>query len=141
MILMSKGSIKTGVAVPRSVMEEFEELTNALGYKSRSRAFQDAIQLFITTHRWLRLGGYIVGCVVIIYNHEEHGAEEKLTDIQHKFSDVISAAMHVHLTDTYCMLVIALKGDAARIKELYSELCGVNGVMHIQPAFSLVPKT
>ncbi|MCX8185961.1 MAG: ribbon-helix-helix protein, CopG family [Sulfolobales archaeon] len=138
--VMVSGSVKTGVAVPRDIMEEFEDLAKKLGYRSRSRAFQDAVQLFITTHRWVGLSGLLAGCVVVIYNHEEHGVEERLTDIQHRFLDVISAAMHIHLTSTHCMLVITLRGDAGRVKDLYKELSGIRGVTHIQPAFSLIPR-
>ncbi|MEM1983436.1 MAG: CopG family ribbon-helix-helix protein [Sulfolobales archaeon] len=140
MRFMVEGTVKTGVSIPKNIMVEFEELTKILGYRSRSRAFQDAIQLFITTHRWVSLSGYLAGCAVLIYNHEEHGVEERLTDTQHKFLDVISAAMHIHLTTTYCMLVIALKGESSRIKDLYNELSSIKGVIHIQPAFTLVPR-
>ncbi len=138
---MNGGTVKTGVALPRGIMKEFEELTRVLGYRSRSKAFQDAVQLFITTHRWVGLGGHVVGCVVIVYDHEEHGVEDRLTDIQHRFLSVISAAMHIHLTSTYCMLVIALKGDVSMIKNLYNELSSVKGVKYLQPVFSLIPNT
>lgn len=132
------GSIKTGVAIPEEIMKEFEELTKTLGYRSRSKAFQDAVQLFISTHRWVESRGSIAGCIVVIYDHEEHGIEEALTDIQHSYLNIISAAMHVHLSHTRCMLIIALKGDVESVKKLYSELSSIKGITHIQSAFTTI---
>jgi CopG family nickel-responsive transcriptional regulator len=131
--------VKTGVAVPEGIMSEFEELIKTLGYRSRSRAFQDAIQLFIASNKWVRLSGRVAGCVVITYDHEEHDVEERLTDIQHEFLDVISATMHIHLSRKYCMLIIALRGDVEVIKKLYNELSSVRGITNIQSAFTLIP--
>ncbi len=133
------GSVKTGVALPEDVMKEFDRLIKSLGYKSRSRAFQDAVQLFISMHKWVDTKGYIAGCVVVIYDHGEHGVEEELTDIQHKYLNVISAAMHVHLSSNLCMLIIAVRGDVEVVKRFHSELGGIKGVRHIQTAFTVLP--
>lgn len=130
------GSVKTGVAIPEEVMKEFEDLARTLGYGSRSRAFQDAVQLFIATNRWVESKGYVAGCIVVIYDHEEHGVEDSLTNIQHSYLKIVSAAMHVHLSNTKCMLIIALKGDVETVRKLYSELSKVRGITHIQAAFT-----
>jgi len=133
------GTVKTGVSVPDNVMKEFEEISKELGYRSRSRAVQDAVQLFIAMNKWMRFEGDIAGCIVILYDHEVHDVEGRLTDVQHNYLDIISASMHVHLTKNYCLLIVGLKGPVKRVKELYRELASIRGILHVQPAILTLP--
>ena len=125
--------IKTGISIPKDLMEKFDEVVRALGYDSRSKALRDAIQLFITTHSWRTGKGNVVGVFTIIYNHEVSGTEDELSDIQHKFLDIIISTLHIHLTENLCMQVIGLKGSVERAKQLYQEIAKVRGVINIQP--------
>jgi len=127
-------SIKTGIAIPINLAKEFESIMKALGYSSRSKAIRDAIQLFITIHKWSSTTGEVAGAILTLYDHEELGVEERLTDIQHEYLDIIASTMHVHLTRNLCMQIIAIKGDVSRVKALYQGVVGIKGVKYVQPA-------
>jgi CopG family nickel-responsive transcriptional regulator len=52
-------------------------------------------------------------------------------EIEHMYKDVIVSTLHVHLEDDRCLEIIAVKGLAARIRELYENLVALKGVeMH-----------
>ena len=127
-------SIKTGIAIPINLAKEFEKIMKALGYTSRSKAIRDAIQFFITIHRWSSTTGEVAGAILALYNHEEPGVEEKLTDIQHEYLDIIASTMHVHLTENLCMQIIAIRGDVSKVKALYQGIVSIKGVKYVQPA-------
>jgi CopG family nickel-responsive transcriptional regulator len=62
---------------------------------------------------------------------EPHADLLRSTEIEHIYKDIIVSTLHVHLEDDRCMEIIAVKGPAHRIKELYDALNALKGVaMH-----------
>ncbi len=130
---MGRGKgVKTGVYIPDDLVEELEKCASTLGIKSKSRIIQEALRLFIAEHRW-RIMGSAVGIIGVIYNHDSPGVDEKLTDIQHNYLDIIISTLHVHLTKDKCMLAIIVRGDSARIKDIISEIEKIKGVLIVRP--------
>ncbi len=128
------GLVKTGVALPSDVVKELDEVAKLLGYRSRSRAITDAIRMFVAMHKWKLMRGEVAGAILVLYDHEVHGVDEELTNAQHKFLDIISATLHIHLSERHCMLIIAVRGEVSRIRNLYSNIASIKGVLHVQSA-------
>ncbi|AFH42946.1 CopG family ribbon-helix-helix protein [Fervidicoccus fontis] len=129
--------VKFGVSFPYELYKELEEVSKELGINSRSKALQNAASEFVARNRWLLSKGSVAGAIIMLYNHETGRLEEKITDIQHEYMDVIVSALHVHVSKEECLLIIAIKGEVSRIKRLYQSLSGLHGVMQIQ--YSIVP--
>ncbi len=124
--------VKFGIYLSEELDRGLRECMRSLGIKSRSRAIQEAIQLFIAENKW-RLKGRVAGVIGVIYNHDVHGVDEKLTDIQHEYIEVIVATLHVHLTKEKCMLAILVRGDSPDIRELVRKINSVKGVLFVRP--------
>ena len=124
--------VKFGVYLNEDLDKGLRECMKTLGIKSRSRAIQEAIQLFIAENKW-RLKGKVAGVIGVVYNHDIHGVDEKLTDIQHEYIDIIIATLHVHLTREKCMLAILVRGDSQIIRDLVKEINSVKGVLFVRP--------
>ena len=116
-------------STPLSLVKEFDESLNALGYEDRSKALQMAMRNFITEYAWKaekeKLGA---GAVLLTYNHEAHGIQEGLTHAQHRYRDVISSTMHIHLDEFRCLEIISIKGKLERIQKMAKELMKTKGV-------------
>ena len=124
-----KKIMRVSVTFPPELLEDFDEVIHKMGYKNRSKAVQDAVRLFISEQRWLQEEkGLQAGVLMLLYDHEVKGLEDALTDVQHHFADIISSAMHIHLTERDCLEAIAVKGDAAKIRKLSDELSSKRGV-------------
>ena len=119
--IMSK-VVKTGVSFPEDLLKAFDRVVEELGIGSRSQAIQEAMRDFISMNSWRISEEEVAGAILVHYSHEEHGLEEKLTDVQHKFLDLIPSALHLHLTERSCLLIIAVRGKALRVKELLMKL-------------------
>ncbi len=126
-----KGS-KFGVYIPEDLLRDLEACMKSMGIDSKSKVIQEALRLFITEHRW-RASGYAAGVIGVLYNHDVGHVDEELTDIQHKFLDIIISALHIHLDRERCMLLIAVRGDTDRIKELINAISGLRGVLLTRP--------
>ena len=125
--MSSSEGVRFGVYIPKDLAKEVEECMRRLGIESKSRLVQEALRLFIAEHRW-RLGGKVVGAIGIVYSHDVSGADEELTDVQHRHLDVVVSAVHVHLDPKNCLLIVIVRGDSEEIRRLVEELNRVKGV-------------
>ncbi len=123
---------KFGVYLSDDLIEELEKYQKVTGIKSKSRLVQEALRLLITEHRW-QTSGRAVGVVGVIYNHDVGHADEELTDIQHKYMDVIVSTVHVHLDEEKCMLAIIVRGETGRIREMLNKVSRIKGVLLARP--------
>jgi len=123
------GIVRVGVTFPPELLKDFDEVINEMGYDNRSKAVQDAIQLFVSEKKWLHEShGNQAGVLMILYDHEARGLENALTSIQHHHSHVICSTMHIHLSERECLEAIAVKGDSVEIRRLSDELAAKKGV-------------
>ncbi len=121
--------VRVGVTFPPELLSELDDVIGKMGYESRSKAIQDAVQLFVSEKKWLREEtANQTGILLMIYDHEVAGLEGELTEVQHEHSRVISSSMHIHIGERDCLEAIAVKGKASEIRELSNELTTKKGV-------------
>ncbi len=123
---------KFGVYIPEDLLRDLEACMKSMGIDSKSKVVQEALRLFITEHRW-QTSGYAAGVIGVLYNHDVGHVDEELTDIQHRFLDIIISSLHIHLDRERCMLLIAVRGDTNRIKKLISAISSLRGVLLTRP--------
>jgi CopG family nickel-responsive transcriptional regulator len=120
---------RIGVTFPPELLKEFDEITNKMGYESRSKAIQDAVTLFVSERKWLQQEETTqTGVLLMVYDHEVKGLESELTEIQHHHTSLISSTMHIHIGEQDCLEAIAVKGKASDIRKLSNELTTKRGV-------------
>ncbi|WP_290901683.1 nickel-responsive transcriptional regulator NikR [Ferroglobus sp.] len=124
---------RIGVSLPKNLLEEFDSIIGRRGYSSRSEAIRDAIRSYIIEYKWLeREEGEAVGVLNVVYDHEVKGVSDTLIDLQHEFSDIILASLHLHLKRDLCLEMIILRGDMKRIKEISDKVSAVKGVRFVK---------
>ena len=124
---MSGNVSRISVSVDPELLKEFDEMTQRIGY-NRSTAVQSAMRGFITEHKWKDLEGVLAGVITMMYDHHAGNVMEELTHIQHHYTDIINSSTHIHLDHNNCLEILAVKGDASRIKELADALGVIRGV-------------
>jgi len=123
-----KQPVKFGVYIPGDLVEEVEAIMKEAGFRNKSRLIQEALKNFIYEYKW-RYEGFVYGIIGVIYNHETEHIDDRLTDIQHEFLDVIVSTIHIHLDKERCMLAIIVKGGSDRVKKLFESINGLRGVL------------
>jgi CopG family nickel-responsive transcriptional regulator len=120
---------RIGVTFPPELLKEFDEIISTMGYESRSKAIQDAVRLYVSERKWLKEEDTIqTGILLMVYDHDVKGLESELTETQHEHSSLITATMHIHISQQDCLEAIAVKGKASEIRELSDELTTRRGV-------------
>jgi CopG family nickel-responsive transcriptional regulator len=130
-------AVRFTVSLPSSLMRTLDRLRSGRRYGNRSEFVRDLLRGELVRQEWNEQAGETVGVLVLVYDHGIRKLADKLTDIQHHSRALITAAMHVHLSDHTCLEVIPLRGRARDIQRVAHELISVKGVRYGQ----LVPAT
>jgi CopG family nickel-responsive transcriptional regulator len=129
----SKGVIRFSVSLPPSLVEVFDDSWKNMGYESRSKAAHDAFRSFISEYMWTREGaGEITGTIALVYYLDKPGLIRHVVEAQHRFENVVTASMHVHLAKNKCLEIIAVKGKTSDIRKLSEELMTKKGVKQLK---------
>jgi len=117
------------MTLPSDLLNQLDEVSKSIGYKKRSKAIRDSISAFISDYKSLRgEKGKRAGTITFVFEHERPKISDLLTDIQHDFSGLIDATLHIHLNETRCLEVLAVRGESQDIRELAEALMSLKGV-------------
>ncbi len=120
---------RISITLPKKLLSEFDEILEETGYSSRSEGIRDALRNYIMENNSLKgLKGDVAGTITMIYDHDEHGTLEKLTEFQHEFSSIIDSSLHIHLDQKHCLEVIVVRGRSEKIKTLVNKLSTTKGI-------------
>jgi CopG family nickel-responsive transcriptional regulator len=121
---------RIGVAIDTDLLDKFDRLIGERGYTNRSEAFRDLIRDELVEKTWESPECEVVGTVTLVYDHHVRMLNEKLTDVQHDFHQVILSTLHVHLDHDHCLEVLIVKGKSADVRRVAGALTSMKGVMH-----------
>jgi CopG family nickel-responsive transcriptional regulator len=112
--------MRTSLNVPDDLLSEFDEVWQAEGLASRSRAVRQAMEAYIRSHAELESAtGTVVAVVAYEYDHET--VVDEVYHVQHEFDDVITATTHVHQGPT-CLETVICDGPAETVRDLVYHL-------------------
>jgi CopG family nickel-responsive transcriptional regulator len=120
-------------STPPLLLKQFDACLKVLGYKDRSKALQIAMRNFVSEYSWKNGSGkQATGAILLTYNHESHGLQDALTDIQHHFRTIVNSTTHIHLDESRCLEIVSVKGRMERIQALAKELMKKRGVTQLK---------
>jgi CopG family nickel-responsive transcriptional regulator len=109
------------LSLPTELLEELDSALGAEKSANRSEVLRQALRSYLSEYKKLEeLKGNIIATISVLYNKEEKN--EELFKLQHEFSDMITAYLHSHLTETSCLEVMVIKGSSKRLKKLIDKL-------------------
>lgn len=124
---------RISLSVSQTLLKEFDAISKGLGHPTRSKAVSEAMREFVSSRKWdLAKKGQVPGVILLTYDHRSRRTAAALTELQHDFPDVVTATMHLHLSRSTCLEVIAFKGQAERIRALARTLQSQKGVLDLK---------
>ena len=109
------------LSLPTELLEELDAVLGEQKSATRSEVLRQALWSYLTEYKKLdELKGIVIATISVLYNKEEKN--EELFKLQHEFSDMITAYLHSHLTETSCLEVMVIKGPTGRLKGLIDGL-------------------
>ena len=128
-----KGVTRFSVSLPPSLVRAFDDSWKDMGYESRSKAAHDAFRSFISEYKGTReKAGEIAGTIAMVYYLDKPGLLNQIVEAQHRFENVVTFSMHIHLTKDKCLEIIVVKGKASDVRSLSQELMTRKGVKELK---------
>ena len=132
-------STRASFSLPPQLLKELDEVTKVMGYGERSRTIQMAIRNLITESKLSANDEALaIGTIIVLYDHETKGVDERLNDIGHDFMKSIVASLHVHLDKEQCLSIIVAKCEIRTMLTLQQRLRGISGVTQVKFSY-IVP--
>lgn len=122
-------TIRISISLEESFFKMLEDLKIDENYNNRSEFLRDIVREYLKK-KTINKNEDSVGVIVLIYNHSQRLLEEKLTDFQHTYYNVIYSTTHIHLDKERCLESIILKGKAEEIKKIFNILKREKGVLY-----------
>jgi CopG family nickel-responsive transcriptional regulator len=121
---------RVSLAIEGELIERFDQLLTRGGHSNRSEAIRDLIRNRVVEAEWAAGRGDCVATVTIVYDHTKRELADRLLETGHEHHRMVLATMHVHLDDTHCLEVMALRGKPADLRHFADHLIGMKGVSH-----------
>jgi CopG family nickel-responsive transcriptional regulator len=122
--------LRFGVSMENDLLERFDSVCAARGYRNRSEAIRDMVRDLLIENELREGNSEGVGTLTLVYDHHQRELEEKLTSYQHDNLNAIISAVHVHLSPHLCLEVLILRGKATEIRRIADGLIATKGVQH-----------
>ncbi len=109
------------LSLPTELLEELDSILGEKKNATRSEVLRQAVRNYIIEYKELdKLHSNVIATISVLYEKKEQN--EELFKLQHEFSDMITAYLHSHLTETDCLEVMIIKGPSKRLKNLIDGL-------------------
>jgi CopG family nickel-responsive transcriptional regulator len=132
-INMDQELMRIGVSLPDNLLGRFDDIIAKRGYSSRSEGIRDAIRNYIIHYEWMNeVEGERIGIITLIYDHDQRGLVNNLTDLQHDYMGMIQSSVHIHLDHDNCLEIITLRGEGKNVKEIAEKMMALKGVKHVK---------
>jgi CopG family transcriptional regulator, nickel-responsive regulator len=124
------------VSLPDSLLEQADAFITARGFAGRSELVRAALRDHLAREAQAERTGYTSATVTLLY---PHGAERRLGEIRHDFTDVIQSMMHGH-AEAGCVELFLVRGDADRLRRFVDTLRAAKDAELVQVIYTDVPE-
>jgi CopG family nickel-responsive transcriptional regulator len=124
--------VRFSVSLEKDLLDSFDEFCAAGRFATRSEAIRQLLREKLTATAWASDAADVAASLTLVYDHHRTRLTDRMLDLQHAHADRVVATMHVHLDHDLCLEVICLRGPAADLQTLASELSGLKGIHQAQ---------
>jgi CopG family nickel-responsive transcriptional regulator len=108
------------ISLNDNILEEIANSQKNLGFSGRSELIRAAVRMFLIEMRTQNeLSGKMNGVLITSHNQD---TEHFVTNVKHKYEDIISTQLHSRLENGKCLEVFILEGTAERAKQMFKSL-------------------
>jgi len=120
--------VRFSVSVEDDLLEKFDAFCKQEKFATRSEAIRQLIRDTLTRRAWESGSEEAAGTLTLVFDHHRPQLRERLLQLQHENTELVVSTIHTHLTHDLCLEVIVLRGPAARLKKISSQLRGMKGI-------------
>ncbi|MEO8074320.1 MAG: nickel-responsive transcriptional regulator NikR [Acidobacteriota bacterium] len=121
--------IRFGVSIEQDLLENYDRLIAERSYATRSEALRDLIRDALIQRKIEDdLTTQVLGSLTLVYDHHASNLLQEMAHVQHDFHEVVLSVMHIHVSHTDCMEILAVRGIVSEIVGLADKLLSLKGI-------------
>ena len=120
--------VRFSVSLEDDLLAQFDRYCKQQQYATRSEAIRQLLREQLTKEAWTEESRDAAGTLTLVYDHHRPQLRDHLTKLQHDNTDLVVSSLHAHLTHSLCLEVIILRGPAAKLQKIASQLRGLKGI-------------
>jgi len=120
-----------GVSLEDDLLKDLDQIVEKQRFPNRSQAIRSLIHKNKVEQLW-EGDEIVLGAVVLVYDHNKKELHKQVSALQHEYHCLLLTGQHVHINENNRMEIIALKGKANRITNLFNKLKAVKGIKHAE---------
>jgi CopG family nickel-responsive transcriptional regulator len=119
------------ITLDDDLMAEIDRFVTARGYQGRSEAIRDLARAALADASEAEdAKGDCVAALVYVYDHAARDLASRLTESYHHHHDLALATLHVHLDESNCLEVTAMRGPNAEVRHFAEHVIAERGVRY-----------
>lgn len=130
--------IRFGVSFPATLIDQFDRYIEKQGYKNRSEAIRDMARKSLLDMDGLQTDMQVAGTIVMVYDHHVSELPLILMDLQHQYHQLIISNMHIHLSHSQCLEILAVRGSLDGLRTLHQQLQVQRGVNYAELSVTFI---
>ena len=128
-MIIINGTKKTGISIPKHVLERLDKIMEKTGAKSRSKVITTAVINYLDEiEKLMDTAAKVVAVITYTYDHHRGDTVKNLLNTQHDYLDEIIFTTHVHVSKHKCLETLVVKGETGSILNLIAKLENIKGV-------------
>ena len=120
--------VRFSVSIEDDLLAQFDRYCQQEQFATRSEAVRQLVRDRLTAQAWKSDSRDAAGTLTLVYDHHRQQLRDHLTQLQHDNTELVISTLHAHLTHDLCLEVIVLRGPAARLQQIASQLRGLKGI-------------
>ena len=120
--------VRFSVSLEDDLLENFDRYCEEERFATRSEAVRQLIRDTLTRRAWATDSRDAAATLTLVYDHHRPQLRDRLIELQHDHTDLIVASLHAHLEHDLCLETIVLRGPAATLQQIASQLRGLKGI-------------
>jgi CopG family nickel-responsive transcriptional regulator len=120
--------VRFGVAMERTLLQEFDQRIAAKGYENRSEALRDLVRADLARAAW-EAGASVAATLTIVFDPHARDVVGRLAEVQGEPQIGVIASLRAPLDERRALEVIALRGRSGELARLAGEIGGAKGVL------------
>jgi CopG family nickel-responsive transcriptional regulator len=132
--------VRFSVSLEEDLLEKFDRYCQEEQVATRSEAVRQLIRDTLTRRAWATDTHEVAGTLTLVYDHHRAQLRDRLMELQHDHNDLIVSTLHAHLTHDLCLEVIVLRGPAAKLQLIASQLRGLKGIFKGELVMASAPE-
>jgi len=126
------------VSMPDELLDRIDEFATDHGYTGRSEVIREAARNLLGEFEDKQLEDReLIGVVTVLFNYETTAVEERMMGLRHEHEDLVTANVHNHVGDHYCMELFILEGSLEAISSFVGRVRATRDILSVD--YSVIP--